>query len=101
MKRIRLLVAAAAFAAISLNSFAVITPKFGPANFKLTSIQQNIVDQTTLSTNKTSSSTNITSTSLSTTETTKINNPELMTMLANSLNMVWPAGAVLKLDSFG
>jgi len=100
MKHIRLLVAAAAFAAVSHSSFAQ-PLTFGPVNFKLSSIQQNIWDQNTLSTNKTSSSTNISSTQLYTTTITTLNNNQLLSMLANSLTMTWPAGATLKLDNFG
>jgi hypothetical protein len=99
MKHIRLLVATAAFAAASLSSFAV-TVQFGPVIVKLTSIQQN-TNRTIFSTNTTSTTTNLTFTTVYTTETTKINDSELLTMLANSLTMTWPAGATLKLDSFG
>lgn len=100
MKHIRLLVATAAFAAVSQSSFAS-SLTFGPVNFKLTSIQSNIVDQYSYSTNKTSSSTNLSQTQLYTTTTTSINNNQLLSMLANSLTMTWPAGATLKLDNFG
>lgn len=99
MKNIRLLVAAAVFAAASLTSSAVIL-RFGPANFKLTSIEQN-TNQFILSTNTTSSSTNITATTISKTHTTIIKNPQLLDMLSNSLNMAWPAGSTLKLDDIG
>lgn len=99
MKRIHLLIVTSAFAAVSLSSFAAST--FARMDFKLFSIQQDITNQMTGSTNETSSSTNISQTSLWTTRITTINNRRLLYMLSNSFNMTWPPGAVLKMDRVG
>lgn len=99
MKHLRLLAVAAAFAAVSLNSFAT-PPTYGPVDFKFTSIQQHLNGEPPMySTNQNGSATNFTTRRLYTTASTNINNAELLAMLANSFNTTWPAGAQLRMSA--
>lgn len=100
MKPLRLLVVAAAFAAVTHSSSAS-NLKFGPVNFKFSWVQQIPPGEPTYTTNKTSIATNITQSTPYTAAVTNLDNTELLAMLANSLTMTWPAGSSLKLDNFG